>query len=457
MDYEEYRVLSIKAVYRFHINSFLRRFRVDRPTVILLPGGMGSELLRSDKPFPASPSTPVDKIWLDCGITRDDALKIEIDGELRDANLRVVASNGPVSFLSQTPYDDFQNFAESQGWNYAVFGYDWRRPVSESSMFLKDFIVSFRDEVARQYGADVDPLRNTTLLCHSMGGLVVTAALRDTWFGSQAWHSVITVATPFYGTSNHLERYYVGLRELTNYYPVEVLTRIIGSLPGPYSLLFLPHEIFAKYGQTLGLQRYPLLDLQSGEPADPYGLDSATRWPTSVSREFVEMNRMQLVEIAAPLPAGVKERFFCLRATGNSKTAVELTWTNVNGASYDPGRDESPIRGTYGPGDGTVPAWSAFHADSPEANRRSFVNIADHGRVLESTEVMAIVAAIIRNGRLPFRIAAAIKKPLPAALSRPRFELTVAQAAECAKRGQPPPASLYSRRFARAVFSRMIL
>src|SRR3954469_17728001 len=135
MDYATYRIKLIEAFYRFQLKEFLKTFRPEQPTVILLPGGMGSQLDRTCVPFPEEPNTFDETVWMDKGIliSTGDALKLEVDSAERDIGSFVIGGNGPLHFATITPYKDFLKFVERKRWNAVVFGYDWRRPLAESA------------------------------------------------------------------------------------------------------------------------------------------------------------------------------------------------------------------------------------------------------------------------------------------------------------------------------------
>ena len=149
-----------------------------------------------------------------------------------------------------TPYKDFLKFVRGKGWNVVVFGYDWRRPLAESANFLRLFVKEF--QASAKPVAGKDPLPQTTFVCHSMGGRGMTTALRHSDFSILAFKAIVTIAMPFYGTSIQHERYYAGQEPLNSWYTRTDITRISGSMPGPYSLLFLPKAVFDQTGRTSG-------------------------------------------------------------------------------------------------------------------------------------------------------------------------------------------------------------
>jgi hypothetical protein len=58
VDYQSWRTAALHHLYAGAIRDLVARYRRGRPTVVLLPGGMGSELDRSlDAHSPRAPSS----------------------------------------------------------------------------------------------------------------------------------------------------------------------------------------------------------------------------------------------------------------------------------------------------------------------------------------------------------------------------------------------------------------
>ena len=130
MTYDEYRRKLIDQYYDSQLESFINGFTPGKRNVILLPGGMGSQLERTPYPFPESPNVPNDVIWLDLGIAKDhDALKLEIDKDGRDYESYVIGAHGPVRFMRTHPYRELGYLARDEDRNYCVFGFDWRHSL----------------------------------------------------------------------------------------------------------------------------------------------------------------------------------------------------------------------------------------------------------------------------------------------------------------------------------------
>ena len=460
MSYDSYRKAKIQGYYDAQLETLVSGFDPRRPTVLLLPGGMGSQLERTEHPVGKEPNVINDVIWVDWGIFRPkkDAVKLEIQisgGAERDRDSYVIAPHGPLKFITQTPYEELKDLALAEKWNYGVFGFDWRRPLAESSAFFKQFIHDFKKRIVALH--NLDPIPNLTIVCHSMGGMVCTYALRDGRFSDLGFHAVVTVATPFYGTSTQQERYYSGDGGLLNsIYGEKAVVEITSSLPGPYTLMFLPMEIYVRDGKRLGLGRYPQLDPDGNTDADPYDAAFKKRWPRPVKDhwQYLARARTELLHISEPIAPGIASVFFNVRSSLDTRTASELLWSNIDGDAFVPGTSQSPIAGMPGPGDGTVPSWSAWHAHSRPRNRYELKQAKDHGALLEHDEVLALIDTVVKTRRLPMAKKRSPQTPAKASPAR------TARAVEAwigkAKLKQPVPPELFEEAVQRTIVTSLI-
>ncbi len=404
MGYHEARTLEIRDAHATRVKEFIRTYRPGRPTVVMLPGGLGSQLDRSDTRYRDDIPIPFfkyDPVWIDLGLLfNDDALKLEIRKDNRDKGSHIIIPDGPLRFLIK-PYDRTeQYFRDERRYNYVVFGFDWRRDIGEAAGFLEDFLRHIRDAVRQRHDGE-DPLANTTLLCHSHGGLVAKVFLHRPGAIRRSIGRVITVATPFYGNSTHIQRYYHGEAALNTLHGRGTVARITATFPGPYIFLYLDTETWRDQGAKLGLDEYPMRDAATGAPADPYDPANFGRYPNWVRREFIRKAARLLHTIALPLPPSAQSRMFHIRSGNNNGTFTRLTWAPVTGADFDPDEDELPIGGDAGPGDGTVPTWSARLAQTPDERVYDLSLARDHQDILEHRETLEVVNHIIENDSLP--------------------------------------------------------
>ncbi|MCK1538681.1 MULTISPECIES: lysophospholipase [unclassified Bradyrhizobium] len=463
MSYDQYRTALIEAFYQNQLETLMSDYRPDRPTVILLPGIMGSQLECTNKPYPASDAVISEIIWMDLGIAwpKLDAKRLEIDLQKQDLDSFVVAPYGAVSFATQTPYNELRDFARApaQDWNYAVFGYDWRRPLTENSGYFKAFVRDFQQRVIDVFGSKNDPIKNLTVVCHSMGGLVATNALRDEKFSGLGFSAVVTIGTPFYGSAAAQNAFYVGMPGLLNsMYTAGTMVRLISSFPGAYSLMFLPQSVYQRDGHTIGLPRYPELDPNGNVDVDPYDPSHAVmrRWPKDVKnhRQYLLDARQQLEDISRPINTNVAPAFFNVRSSLDETTAAEVHWNNVDGDAYVPGTSPSPVAGVAGPGDGTVPSWSAFHAYCRTNNRFELKQAKVHGALLEHPEVLSLIASIVNKKKKQPR--APTKRTAPAAASPVKLASIVADWTKRAEAGKAPPPELFEKPVLRAMLTQLL-
>ncbi len=412
MSYESARTLEIGDAYARRVEDFAREYRPGRASIVLIPGGMGSQLDRSGEPYEDDGSLPFhayDPVWMDVGILSGDALHLEINSDGRDQEGHIIVPNGPLRFLVR-PYEGAEAYFRERGENFVIFGFDWRRPLAESASYLERFLRRTRERVmARGFP---DPLPTTTLLAHSMGRLVAKVFLHRVYKASVTavdipkWMAqLVTVATPFYGTSNHMQRYYLGEELLNTLYGAGDIARLSGTMPGPYVLMFMDSATYLRDGEALGLSRYPLRDAQDDDvEVDPYDQASFSRFPPWVRWESIVQAKRARQTVTKLLPDPVLAHVFHLRSGVDTDTDVELFWEDVDGPDFDPGEDPSPVVGERGPGDGTVPFWSARLAQTPDTQVYDLRDADTHMELMEHIETLKVVSAVIERGALPARV-----------------------------------------------------
>ncbi len=428
MSYDSARKKEIRDAHDRHIEEFARGYKRNRPTILFLPGGMGSQIDRSDEAYAGDASLPFkyDPIWVDPGIVFDkEALQLEIESNSHDIGNHICVPNGPLRYLLK-PYNATEDYFRDKDFNYLVFGYDWRRPLLESADFLRSFLKQLKSRV--QYLWQENPLPNTTILCHSMGGLVAKVFLHCVFKPNtkaadvRKWMCrLVTVATPFYGTANHMTRYYKGQKVLNTLYKANNLARLTATFPGPYVLMFLDAKSYDQYAGDLEIRRYPVRDAQNPDmQADPFNQNLFGRYPPWVSPDHLnQATRMRKI-IIRPLPEAVADCVFHIRAR-RQKTWVELKWKAVKGASFNPNKDDSPITGKNGEGDGTVPFWSARLAQVPDGQVFNLKKAKKHQELLEHTETLKVISRLVEQDKMPKTI-----KVLDKSLGSPRVSTKAA-------------------------------
>jgi hypothetical protein len=394
-------------------DQFAALYRPDRPSVVLVPGGMGSRLLQADTAFQDGqvyPQIPTYReIWLSvAAIVHRDIGQIEMTTTGRDFTARPMIAAGELSSFIKK-YDRTEEFFRTRA-NYIGFGYDWRKSPQDEAGYLHYFLMKLKNKVM-QHG-HADPLPRLTLLGHSQGGLVTKLFISnvvDRGEDSDLWFArFVSVATPFYGTFTHMQRYFVGenLANLVVGGGGREVARIAASLSGPYGLLFAPRDVLApRYGQ-LGLARYPLRDFGDDSlELDPFDPAQRPRFPAFMVGGYLAKARSMLVEVDREVPQSVSRKIFHIRSNiRTTATTLEQRWQPGAGDVFH-AQESSPLRDNAGASDGTVPFWSARLAWVDNARVYNLVNTGngglEHSGLMEHPTVLDIIWQLITDAPPP--------------------------------------------------------
>ena len=374
-----------------------------RQTVLFFPGGMASRLVRATQPFQDGLTAPqvfdYEPLWIipevfTVGAARNLEMHRDAAGTFRDKADRIIIANGLVNLAGCTPYDGFLAWCGSNNLDVLVFDWDWRRRLEETvTFFVAKFLPFFRTRVMSQ--GLPDPLTNFSLIGHSFGGMIANLVLRrnDSILASLA--RVITVATPFYGYTGQVHRWFEGERLLNGLFGSNTfkqpIMNMVASLPAPYTLHFLDEATYAEtttFATLTGLApefplpTYPSMDATTpGLRADPYNPQTngaLVRYPVLTGFGLAELDyaRLQFQQLASTMAPGLLQKFYNIRGvrtqldekTPISDTPGSVTWDWI-ATNFD-ATDPSPIvDGGQVPGDDTQPAWSAHLAWNDPARR----------------------------------------------------------------------------------------
>jgi len=315
MSYADARNQATRDAFKSVLDGLVAQYKPAWPTVILLPGGMGSQLDRSNAPYASNPIDFRDfkTLWVSAGVLLEQAaLGLEMDTAEHDVGNYLIVPDGPIRFPLLAAYEGAQKYFADNSFNFAIAGYDWRRELQEAAINLHQFLRDFQTEITAKGLAD--PLPRTSLYCHSQGGLVARLYLSFPGSLAATLQAIITIATPFYGTATHMQRYFVGDPTLNLIYEPAKVARIVGTLPGPYALMPMDYATWNARRDLLGVARYPVLGA-NGSVADPYDAANAgTRYPAWVNANYIEAARLARVAIDADLSADILKKVFHLRS-----------------------------------------------------------------------------------------------------------------------------------------------
>lgn len=422
MSYQSVRTALVDAAYDWQRREFMSAFDPAAPTVIIVPGGMGSQLDRTVKVYRDGGDLPFGDfatVWAGFGLLfggEADSLRMNAAGE--DFKRRIVVPNGPIRWKPiYSPYDQAKRYFRDAGFNCFIFGYDWRRSVLENAAYLDAFLRSLAREADALRG-NAEGLPRTTLLAHSLGGVVVATYLHR--FRARGGETldrycerVVTVGTPFYGAACHSQRYFIGDSLLNWIQGRRGVASAVASMPGPYILCHLDREAYeAMRGTVLEAEcpAYPVQD-DAGAPVDVF--DGAFTWPSWMGGAWRATIRGYLDDamdvralLTSPLPGPAGERMFHLRA-GRTETARGLAWKGWPRDGKSELESVSPfdlVQGDLGAGragDGVVPWWSSRLAHTPASQVYALQQASVHMDFFEHPEVLAASRRIIDDHAAP--------------------------------------------------------
>ncbi|MBI1190627.1 MAG: hypothetical protein GC200_08130 [Tepidisphaera sp.] len=426
MSYQAARATLIDAAYDWQRREFFAGFDPAAPTVVLLPGGMGSQLDRTVGAYADGAALPFgefETVWAGFGlIFGDEAASLAMNQAREDAGRRILVPNGPVRWKPfYTPYAATKTFIRDAGVNYFVFGYDWRRPVVENADYLEAFLRTLAAQADAMRG-DQAGLGDLTLLAHSQGGLVGSVFLAR--FRAKAGENLdryvrrfISVGSPFYGTCGHVHRYFVGDSLLNWRLGRTTLAKYIASMPGPYALCHLDFESYHSLCATTefanDLPEYPTRDAASGGPADIHDPAMFERLPSWMRGEWAVAVREALDDardvawlLAEGLPREAQSRVFHIRG-GITPSVTNLVWGEWPNASRTEAKSEvSPLSPGLAAeqgkqGDGVVPYWSSRLAQTPLSRVYDLRQATDHMDFMEHPEVLSVVKHVMEHDAVP--------------------------------------------------------
>ncbi len=390
------------------------------PPAVVVPGILGSELLRPDGT----------QVWLNAGNAlghHDLALPVSAPVDAAEEALRPGGLLGTAAVLPRvfgfTEYADLLDLLRGTGLAHHVFTYDWRRDLVASARRLGVAL----DALAESSG---DPAARFNVIGHSMGGLVARYYLRFgdaehdspvTWAGARRIRNLVLVATPSGGSIASLDAVLNGNRVGLSY--TTLAASVIATMPSIYQLL--PP---AGVGALLDHKGEPLhLDLH--DPGTWERLGWGPFAPPSASRQRLEADAADDASARAHLAAALaRARDFHLALTRPVPSPCPVRVVALGGdclptlaralvpekrgvtPRFEPWtRAESAAM--MEPGDGRVTRASVLAAHLPEAETsdmgsgvgelgQAFFGCADHHGIYgEPTFQSVLLRALLRPAR----------------------------------------------------------
>jgi hypothetical protein len=418
------------------IETFLTSYGTHRNdpnqrTVILLPGGMGSELARANRPFDGvlGGSYSYETLWVDLAkiFLEQGALLLQMNGN-EDDNKQFIVADGPLRNCALHPYDGFTEWCGVNGLDLLMVGWDFRRDADWVVNFLLDL---FFPEVTRR-ALDrgwPDPMRGATIVGHSFGGMVVKWILNKHQHPfCQSLRLAVTIGTPFYGNPGQTERLFVSEPALGPLYDKDHVTKVIATMPGGFSLFFLDSDTYDANRHALAtdpdfpLDRYPSFDsVDRSIRVDPYMADPnhptnphLCRYPLNGPppgspwtwfQSYVNRGRNEYRAVASALDPAMSAKLHNIRGVqmnggtpaGETKIMQQWGWYDITRPRVP--QAETVLQTFGGPGDGVIPAWSARLVTQPRAHIHTVRGPASGEPQLEHMTLMdfAAVRSILFN------------------------------------------------------------
>jgi pimeloyl-ACP methyl ester carboxylesterase len=323
----EYRSLGVLARRAARIG-----IRPELPRVLLVPGIMGSQLgVRRAEPLPP------DILWL-------DPLDIQA-GRLAALRLPGRAAIVPLGIVLFS-YLRLKLHLRSRGFAVEAHDYDWRLPVAQLG-----------SQLARRLYA----LRGTrvSLVAHSMGGLVVRAALAQP--GTSHVERAVLLGTPNLGS-------FAAVQALRGTYAV---VRKVARLDSRESVEALCSQVFNGFPS--------LYDMLPNDPRPGADLLSRHAWPHAGPRPRARL--LQMARRDRPRLGAIDARYALIAGVGQ-ETVTSLA---RRGGQF--------VYTLTRAGDGTVPVGSA----APPGTHCMYTSTA-HSDLTRDPVVAATIVDLLRRG-----------------------------------------------------------
>jgi hypothetical protein len=360
---------------------------VSHDAVVVVPGIMGSALTDSQtgKRIWGFDVRALTSAWL----RRDGMLPLHFTPEERDGNYGRVVPTGLLKMPAWAPllkgFEPYRRLVASvkdatvAAEAVLTFPYDWRLPVAVNGALLAEAVrrhlTAWRANSASR-DRDGRPAR-LVFVAHSMGGLVVRAALRHAGDLEPDTRTVITLGTPFYGAVKTAAILNGNRSDPASLLPRQRMANLAATLPGVHDLL--PAFLCVDAG----------LDIKRLTPAD-VGLIGGDKDLAAAALEFQQRLRAEM--------PGLPDHRAVVGTTQPTIQSMRLSDGVVHEqyVSFRTHADGELVRNAHGiperrdrTGDGTVYRESASIEAPP-----SMYPSTQHGALANNADVLNHVKAI---------------------------------------------------------------
>lgn len=361
---------------------------VTKDVVVLLPGLLGSVLVRNGKEvWGLSGGALLRALTSFGGSVESLALKADSGGELADDGVRATKLLPDIQLLpgfwKVDGYTQVARTLESRlnlipGANFFTFPYDWRRDVRITAKRLAREAEEWLHRWCVTNGGSSDS--RLILVAHSMGGLVSRYYL-ECLGGWKNTRALITFGTPHRGSFMALQALSLGFRKKLGPVKLFDLSAMVRSLPSAYQLL----------------PTYPCVQLADGSLVRPGEAQGIPHLDPTRAAEGLAFHREILSAVESnSRSAEYLERGYHLHpVVGTFQPTLQGARLTSSGLemlhSLPDDRDMA--------GDGTVPRVSAMPVEERDHARAMF-SATSHASLQNAFEVLAHVEGVLSGSRI---------------------------------------------------------
>jgi pimeloyl-ACP methyl ester carboxylesterase len=363
--------------------------RVTKDVVVLLPGLLGSVLVRRDgrEVWGLSGGALLRALTSMGGSVESLTLKSDSGGELADDGIRASKLLPDTQLLpgfwKVDGYTHVARTLESRlnlipGSNFFTFPYDWRRDIRITAKRFARESEEWLYQWRKKNGGSPDS--KLILVAHSMGGIVSRYFL-ECLGGWKHTRALITFGTPHRGSFMALQALSLGFRKQLGPVKLFDLSEMVRSLPAAYQLL----------------PTYPCVQMPDGalvRPGEAQGIPNLDAAKAAAGLAF-QREILNAVESNAKSSEYLERGYHLHPVVGTFQPTLQGARVSASGMemlhTLPDGRDMG--------GDGTVPRVSAMPVEERDHARAMF-SATSHASLQNAFEVLAHVEAVLAGQRI---------------------------------------------------------